>query len=250
MAKQEDFNIGQEILKAWDSDVSGDVSGDVGSDVSRDEKISVYDFIFKYCYTLDPHDKTTPIKQMPDKPHLRAIVKQWMENDLLCVVKSRQMMVSWLMCAIHLWDTMYHKGRMAFFISKNENDANFSRQLSLLSRVKFIYDHLPEELKVECKLKQKPACFEFPKMHSSIYGLSQDSEALRMYTATTVFWDEAAFHDHAHMAYAAVKPTIDGGGKMCLVSTPNGKFGLFHDLVHDSRKKKLSRDERLKTNLM
>ena len=230
------FNIADEFQKGWKSETS---------DVKSAPKISAHDFVFIYARTLDPHDRDCPIKKFPDKKYLRELVTQWLDNDLLLVVKSRQMMISWLMCALHLWDTMYHEGRICFIVSKKEDDANFSRELSMLSRVKFIYDRLPEELKVEHHIRQKPACFEFPNIHSSLYGVSQDSDALRQYTATTLFWDEMAFHEHAAQAYAAVKPTIDGGGKLCGVSTPNGKLNLFYDLVHDTKKKKIKN----KTNL-
>jgi phage FluMu gp28-like protein len=73
-------------------------------------------------------------------------------------------------------------------------------------------------------------------MDSAIYGMSQDSDALRQYTATSVFWDEMAFHEHAYAAYGAVKPTLMGGGRLCGVSTPNGKNNLFYDLVHNVKK--------------
>lgn len=195
-----------------------------------------HDFIFKYCYTLDPHDPVSPVKLMPDHKYLHVIVDKWRAHNLLLIVKSRQMMATWIMCALHLWDCMIHRGRIAFLVSKNENDANYSRELSLLSRVSFMYDHLPSNLRARSMKTLKPACFKFPTMDSAIYGMSQDSDALRQYTATAVFWDEMAFHEHAYDAYAAVKPTLMGGGKLCGVSTPNGKTNLFYDLVNNVKK--------------
>lgn len=211
------------------------------------EVISPKDFVFKYCYTIDPHDSKQAIKLIPREEYIEHLIEEWEVNPLLLVAKSRQMMVSWVMCALHLWDCMFHTGRMCFIVSKKEDDAGFARQLSMMSRVLFIYEHLPKELQAKrMHKKEKPACLEFPETHSAIYGVSQDSEALRQYTATRVLWDEMAFHEHATQAYAAVKPTIEGGGALCGVSTPNGKFNLFYDLVHDTQRKKT----RNKTNLV
>lgn len=217
-----------------------DLVGQLGGDdvLKFREVLDPHDFIFKYCYTLDPHDENCPVKLIPDHKYLHVVVDNWLVEKQLLLVKSRQMMVTWLMCALHLWDCMIHRGRVAFLVSKNENDANYSRELSLLSRVDFMYEKLPPHIKkLGYRIKTlKPACFKFPKMDSAIYGMSQDSDALRQYTATSVFWDEMAFHEHAYMAYAAVKPTLMGGGRLCGVSTPNGKANLFYDLVHNVKK--------------
>lgn len=219
---------------------TADLIGQLGGDdvLKFREILDPHDFIFKYCYTLDPHDELNAVKLMPDHKYLHVLVDEWIANKQLLIVKSRQMMVTWLMCALHLWDCMIHRGRIAFLVSKNENDANYSRELSLLSRVDFMYDKLPPHIrKMSYRIKTlKPACFKFPKMDSAIYGMSQDSDALRQYTATSVLWDEMAFHEHAYSAYAAVKPTLMGGGRLCGVSTPNGKKNLFYDLVTNTKK--------------
>lgn len=220
------FNFADEVL-----------SGLGGDNLLQFREIAnPHDFVFKYAFTLDPHDANSPIKRFPRKEYLVHLIDEWMTNPMLLVVKSRQMLITWLFCTLHLWDCMTHRGRISFFISKKEDDANYARDLSLLSRVSFVYDHLPEHLRARRRKRLKPACFEFPSLNSSIYGVSQDSDALRQYTATSIFWDEMAFQEHSHTAYAAVKPTIDGGGRMCGVSTPNGRHNLFYDLVHDVRR--------------
>jgi hypothetical protein len=43
--------------------------------------------------------------------------------------------------------------------------------------------------------------------------------------------DEAAFMVHANALYTALKPTIDAGGQLIILSTANGKGNLFHTLV-------------------
>ena len=149
-----------------------DLVGQLGGDdvLKFRDVLDPHDFVFKYCYTLDPHDELHAVKLIPDHTYLHVIVDEWLANKQLLIVKSRQMMVTWLMCALNLWDAMIHRGRVCFLVSKNENDANYSRELSLLSRVDFMYEKLPEQYrKSSYRVKTlKPACFKFPKMDSAI----------------------------------------------------------------------------------
>lgn len=199
----------------------------------KQASISAKDFIFKYCFTLDPHDKKMPVKRFPQYPYMEHMIDVWEKEDLILVVKSRQMMASWLYVALHLWDAMFHQGRTIFFVSKKEQDAGYDSQLSLLSRAMFILDRLPESMKPKYKKGLQPPKLEFPELHSSIMAMSQDSEGLRQYTASRILSDEMAFQERAEKAYIAMKPTIDGGGALTGISTPNGRNNLFYFLAND-----------------
>lgn len=215
-------------------------------DYFRNRIIDPYIFCFEYAYTLDPHDPVEPVKLIHDCDYTRAYVKFWLEHPNLLLVKSRQMMITWLTVALNLWLAMTQEGQYIFFISKKEDDANFSSQLSLLSRAYFIYNHLPKELKIRVHKKEQPAMLQFPNKNSTIHGVSQDSDALRQYTTSSLFFDEMAFQENSEKSFASIKPTLDGykriimaAGhrlvlpKFCGVSTPNGKRNLFSQLVHD-----------------
>jgi phage FluMu gp28-like protein len=143
---------------------------------------------------------------------------------------------------------MTQEGQYIFFISKKEDDANFSSQLSLLSRAFFIYTHLPKELQIRYQKKEQPAMLVFKNKNSTIHGVSQDSDALRQYTTSSLFFDEMAFQEKSEQSFASIKPTLDGHKrtliinghkcvlpKFCGVSTPNGKRNLFAKLVHDGQ---------------
>jgi phage FluMu gp28-like protein len=190
-----------------------------------------YEFLFKYCYTLDPHDIKNPIKRIPDFPYIRELIRIFLEDKLIAVVKSRQLLVTWIYCALHVWLCAYHRGQYVFFISKKEADAGFDSPLSLCARAHFIVEHLPKEIKPDYVKSLQPPILKFTKNFSTLHGVSQDSDALRQYTASSVLCDEMAFQEHANDAYAAVKPTIDGGGRLVCVSTPNGKNNLFYNII-------------------
>jgi hypothetical protein len=51
-------------------------------------------------------------------------------------------MLSWLIVALYLWDTQFHKARLTAFQSKMADDADY-----LVKRVKTIWDNEPDFLK-------------------------------------------------------------------------------------------------------
>lgn len=174
--------------------------------------------------TQDEHDENHPFKKLPykEKPYLRELVDLFLTEPLLLIEKSRQMMVTWLMIACHVWDAQFHSGRRIFFQSKKELDAN-----ALIDRAKFIYNNYPEPHRTIIHTSfpaREPMAYlrlEFPKQKSVIQGTPQGADVLRQYTASRIFSDEMAFQDRAEEAYVAAKPTIQGGGKFIGCSSPN-----------------------------
>ena len=214
--------------------VFNDVANGLGVGVSTETPlVDPYDFIFRYSYTLDPHDVNHPIKLIPDYPYIRELIRIFLAEKLIAVVKSRQLLVTWIFCALHVWLCTFFRGQYVFFISRKEADAGFDTPLSLCSRALFVLQNLPKEMRPMYTKSLQPPVLKFPDLYSTIQGVSQDSDALRQYTASSILSDEMAFQEHATEAYAAVKPTIDGGGRLICVSTPNGKNNLFYKIVHD-----------------
>lgn len=181
-------------------------------------------------YTMDQVDAKNPVKLFPDKAYLKLYVKLWQKYPLLAVPKTRRMTLSWATIALYVWDTIFHKGRFNAFVSKKEDDAN-----ELVSRAKFIIDNLnplkiPKELIP--KYEHKFNTLNFPELLSKIQGFPQGADQLRQFTFSGIFGDESAFWEYAEKFYSASFPTIDGGGKMTLVSSPAP--GFFKKLCFDA----------------
>lgn len=181
-------------------------------------------WLTRWVWTLDSHNVKEPIKKFPPKDYLREITRIWQREKLLLIPKSRQMMITWLIVALYLHDAQFNPGKCIFFQSKKEKDAN-----ALVERAKLIYELQPYFLKqpvrsVYCELS-------FPLMRSRIQGIPQGGDQIRMHTASGIFMDEAAFMYESEEAYAAAKPSIDGGGRITMVSSANP--GFFEALVND-----------------
>ena len=73
--------------------------------------------------------------------------------------------------------------------------------------------------------------FEFPGLNSNIQGVPQGADQLRQFGATAILMDEFAFWERGRETFFASKPTIDGGGKITLISSP--REGFFKEIVFD-----------------
>jgi len=201
-----------------------------------------YYWLTTWARTLDVHGEgTNKVNPFPKKDYIKYVVDRWLKERILLVVKSRQMMATWLFVGLYLWDTQFHAGKLTFFQSKKEDDAD-----DLIKRAKFIWDNQPDFLKayhngsklvplicnpqhngqhVYCKLT-------FPEIYSEIRGIPQGGDVIRMHTASGILSDEIGFQPEAKAAYTAARPTISSKGRFTGVSTAEDNT-FFEKLVYD-----------------
>ena len=189
-----------------------------------------WEFLTQCVYTQDQVDAKTPIKKFPAHfKYLYVYTRCWQSSLKVAVPKSRRMFMSWANIALYLWDTMFHVGRYNAFVSRKEDAA-----ADLVTRAEFIYDHIPEDVIPRDLLPKKSAkhChLAFPEINSKIQGFPQGADQLRQFTFSGILGDECAFWEDAQKFYAASYPTLEGGGRMTLISSPGP--GFFKALVHD-----------------
>ena len=187
-------------------------------------------FLFNFVRTQDEHDQQYPIKRIPKKKYIKELADLMQNEKMLLVEKSRQMMVSWLSCALCVWQAMYYPGQRIMIQSKKEGDAD-----GLVDRCKFIYMNLPKEIRDKYPVKQPMAYLKLIFMSnpvSTIQGTPQGADTLRQWTCSLIISDEMAFQEMAEDAFTASKPTLVGGGRIICISTPNGR-GFFWRLAYD-----------------
>jgi hypothetical protein len=190
---------------------------------------------YQWCkdvvWTKDAVDESNPFKRFPaDYKYLEIFDKVWMGEKRIAVPKSRRMFMSWNCIALHLWDAMFHNGKTIGLVSKKEDDSN-----ELIQRALFILENIKEE---DWPKQLRPAFtskfneISFPQLKSVINGYPQGADQLRQFTFSRLMFDEMAFWEKAKDAYAAAKPTLDGGGAVTAISS--AAPGFFRDLVFDS----------------
>ena len=132
-------------------------------------------------------------------------------HRLTMILKARQLGLSWLCLSYALWLMIFHPAAAILIFSLRDEEA-----IELLARLKGMYDRLPDWMKGsgiagfnkhELQLVNGSSAKCFP------------TTAGRSYTGTLVLVDEADFIPDLQALLNAVKPAIDAGGKMFLVST-------------------------------
>lgn len=135
-------------------------------------------------------------------------------EQLLIVLKSKQIGISWSLAAQALYDIYTVPSAVVIELSKGEDEAK-----SLLGKSRFIYEHLPDWLQIYTPLPDSTEAFGFKEKHSQILAFPSTKDAAIGLTGYRVFHDEWDFHPFAKENFSHTKATIDAGNKLCGVST-------------------------------
>jgi hypothetical protein len=131
---------------------------------------------------------------------------------LVVVLKARQLGLSWLCVGFALWLMVFHPASTVLFFSKRDDEA-----AHLLGfRLKGMYQRLPTWMQARCAVKDND--HELRLSNGSV-ALAFPTTGGRSYTATLAVVDEADFAPDLGALLSAVKPTIDAGGRLILLST-------------------------------
>lgn len=144
------------------------------------------------------------------------------ESMRLIILKARQLGITWLILAWAYWLCIHHKGKVILFFSKGQLEAD-----ELIRRVEGIHQRYGgTTLRLTARSRSELGWSNGSRMRS----LPATESAGRSFTASVVVLDEYAFMQWGAQVYTAVKPTIDGGGRLIILSTANGEEGPFYDL--------------------
>jgi hypothetical protein len=190
-----------------------------------------HSFAQECLFTIDQARKAVrpyPNLSLPEYQYLKWTTAQMIEEILLAIVKHRRMIITWGgIVSISTWDTLFHEATDVAIVSKKDEDSD-----DLVKRCKFQLENIPrgKMLKMpEWEYKWNLITYEHG---SHIRGVAQGEDQLRQYTYSRIFCDEIAFLPKAKGTFVGAKPTIEGGGKVCLVST---RFpGFFRDIIEDT----------------
>ncbi len=167
-------------------------------------------FMTSFVYTIE---RKEGMKKFPDYPYLKDFVHIMHHERLLIILKSRQMLITWTVMAFIVWDCIFHGSSEVLIISKREAEAK-----ELLQRSKFIYNNLPDEMKITIGYNNKNI-LSFNNRNSRIISLPSSSDIGRTYSPRRIFWDEMAFTPFDEEVFQSLQPALDGGGSFIGVSS-------------------------------
>lgn len=181
-------------------------------------------FVHTHCRLFNATDGDwTPFRLWPAQA---STLKQFERSRQIVLLKARQLGLSWLVLSYMLWLMLFRPASIVAIFSRRAEDA----EEMLDFRLKGIYRQLPDYMQVR----------SVDKDNQSHWILSNGSQAMafpttggRGHTFAFALVDEADFQPDLPNLMTAVKPTIDAGGSMALISTvdkalPESRFKTIY----------------------
>lgn len=188
-------------------------------------------FIDSYCQIYDPTPGIAawvPFKLWREQ--LRAL-DTLHANRLTIALKARQLGFSWLVICYALYLMIFEPAATVLMFSKRDNEA-----IELLAfRMIGVYDRLPAWLRPATTVRNGHEL----RFDNGSRAMAFPTTGGRSYTGTFVIVDEADFVPDLNNLMNAVKPTIDAGGKLVLVSTidKSKPLSVFKRIYQGTRSK-------------
>lgn len=167
-------------------------------------------FIQTYCKIYDAQDGGwIPFELWLPQKQALAIVHQ---NKWSIALKARQLGITWLVLCYFLWLMIFRPIASVLLFSRRDEEAVY---LLGEERFKGVYRRLPSWMQVEKIVESNAHLF---RLSNGSSARAFPSNAGDSYTATAVMLDEADLIPNFNNLMKSVKPTIDAGGKIVLVS--------------------------------
>ena len=143
---------------------------------------------------------------------------------LIAFLKARQLGVTWLVCLFAMRLCTFRRGQEVLFLSKGQNEAN-----KLAERTSYLYHQHQNRADLPMLIKDGTQELAWDN-GSRVSSLPATKDAGRSDTASLVVLDEWAFMKWPQETLAAIKPTIDAGGKLFIISSADGNGTAYHQL--------------------
>lgn len=226
-------------------EITEDIDQRTPEQIYQDEEFakcsqSIEYFINEYCRILDTETKKGEGVWIPFKlwegargaPGQTDALKTIMENQLSVILKARQNGLTWLALAIALWLCIFRPIASILLFSLRDDEA-----VAMLGTEKLggMRAQLPEWLRPELITKAK---HQWSFINGSVIR-ALPTTAGDSYTATLAVVDEADLIPNLNELLQRVKPTIDAGGKLVLISRSNKKKprSLFKEIYRKAAAK-------------
>ena len=155
-------------------------------------------------------------------------IEQFLENRFNIILKSRQLGMSTLVAAYSVWLSLFQKDKNILIIATKLSVAQ-----NFISKVKTMVRSLPGWLVLPEIITNNKQLLEFSH-GSSIKAIPTSEDAGRSEALSLLIIDEAAFVRNFDDLWTGLYPTISTGGRVIILSTPNGVGGQYYKLYTDA----------------
>jgi len=181
-------------------------------------------FISNYVKVTHPVRGLVPFKLYPFQNDILDALKKHRFNVLR---KFRQAGCTTISAAYSLWMIVFQKHKQVVILSKGDAEST-----EVLDRIKIMYEELPAFIRPKIVEDNKHTL----KLStgSTIKSRPSGKQSGRSLAGSLLIIDEAAFVRNFDDLWMGLYPTISTGGRVVILSTPNGVGGQYYKLYTDA----------------
>ncbi len=146
-------------------------------------------------------------------PHLIDFYNNLLNEQLIDLIKAKQIGISWALSIYGLWKTLAIPGFPVLEISKGDTESR-----ALLGKSRIVYDNLPDWMKIFTLDPNSGEKFGFKEMKSSIESFPSTETSGLGKTAGLVIHDESDFHPYYEVNLSHTRATVVDSSDRQLIS--------------------------------
>lgn len=155
-------------------------------------------------------------------------VQDFIDHRFNIVLKSRQLGLSTLVAAYAVWMAIFQREKNILIIATKLSVAQ-----NFITKVKTMIRSLPSWLLLPEIVANNKQQIQF-NHGSSIKAIPTSEDAGRSEALSLLIVDEAAFVRNFDTIWTGIYPTISTGGRVVILSTPNGVGGQYYKLYTEA----------------
>lgn len=166
-------------------------------------------------------------------PGQEPVVEAIHVHQRVVILKARQLGISWIAIGYALWSALFRPAANVLLFSRRDDEAVYL----LDERLKGMYGRLPRWMRARAVVKGNDHRFELSNGSTIRAFPTSGGDS---YTATLAIVDEADLVPDLESLLRSVKPTVDAGGKLVLLSRadksrPNSEFKRIYRAAREGR---------------
>lgn len=197
---------------------------DVRDEIIRCGRDPVY-FINRYVKIRHPVRGLIPFHTFPYQDNA---LRSFIGPRFNIVLKPRQTGYTEIVAAFVAWLLLFHREQSIMVISTKSETAK-----NVVKRVKTAIKNVPKWLLLSDVISDNKLSVEMGN-GSWVKSVSRSQDAGRSEALSLLIIDEAAHVENLDEIWTGLKPTVSAGGRIIMLSTPNGVGNTFHKLYAEA----------------
>lgn len=186
-------------------------------------------FINKYVKIRHPTKGLIPFKTFP---YQDKTLESFLSKRSNIILKARQMGFTEITSAFITWLMLFHKDISVMCLATKSETAK-----NVIRRVRVALKNIPRWLLLADIVTDNKTSIELAN-GSWCKSVAKSSDAGRSEALSLLVIDEAAHIEGFDEIWTGIKPTVSAGGRIIMLSTPNGVGNVFHKLYTEALENK------------